>query len=252
MEELTFQENLLINNSREHLKVMSGNLRIASEELSNVLRELIEGRKTLKYIVELKEQITVENVQIVSTQDERSAAQDRRESFLLLRENKQLEVDKAFQKKTLESIGELEDINRQTILAKSQHGKLIDSQEEEIKIFEDKIINLKTEILNNEETIKEQSGVKKEQENEILGLTSQIEEAKKGLIKFISQSQEFMVETNKTIDEEKSKIQNPLELIKREQEKLERLKTDLAILKVRLTQQFKSQNPESNIPLELQ
>ena len=250
--EFTHSEQLELDNSREHLKVVQGNLRIASGELSGVLSQLKEAREKLADVIKFRESLIGANLQLLKEQDERSVAQDRRETTILNRENKQLEVDKLFQQKTLESINELEDINRKMVIAKSQHGKLIESQDEEIKSLEEKIITLKEKVTNYEETIREQSGVKKEQENEVLRLGSEIEEAQKRLDKFMSDSNKVMAITARLIDEEKAKIKNPLELIKREQEKLETLRNDLAIIKVRLTQQFERQNPEKGLPLELQ
>ena len=61
-----------------------------------------------------------------------------------------------------------------------------------------------------------------------------------------------MSETTRLIHEEKAKIKNPLELIKREQEKLDILKRDLDIIRLRLSNQFRKQNPDKILPIELQ
>ena len=252
MEELTFQENLSLNNNREHLKVLQGELRVTNEQLTKVYDDLAKAKDYLVNVQSESAELISKSVKIVSDINETKATQDRREKSLLERENKQLEVDKAFQQKTLESIQELENINREIVQSKSKHEISLKSKEEEIRTLEDKIITFKEEIKNNEKENKKQLRVKKNIENEIIRLSSENEEAKKKLDKFQDDSYKEMKKTILLIEAEKAKIKNPLELIKREQEKLETLKNDLAIIKVRLTRQFEEQNPEKGLPLELQ
>ena len=252
MEELTFQENLLINNSREHLKIIQGNLRLANEELTKVYDELAKAKNYLANVQLESERIISESVKTISDINKTKSVQDKRGKILLEREIKQLEVDKAFQQKTLESIQELEDINREVVQIKSKHEIFIKSKEEEIGNLEDKIITLKKEIINNEKENKDKLRVKKEIENEIIRLSSEREEVKKALDGFKKDSSAKMSETTRLIHEEKAKIKNPLELIKREQEKLDILKRDLDIIRLRLSNQFRKQNPDKILPIELQ
>jgi hypothetical protein len=104
MEELSYEDNLNLQNNKEHLRVVLGNVRIASEELTQLYNEissvnklLVQARRDRDSILEVASKAAIET-------SEEKVAQDKRGAVLFEKENKQLEVDKLFQQKILEAI----------------------------------------------------------------------------------------------------------------------------------------------------
>lgn len=250
--ELSYEDKLRLENTKEHLQVILGNLRIVNGELTTVLEQVKEERLKLKDVMDYREKIVIANLDITFTQNQRHKDLDRREVYILQRENEIELKDKEHEENISKALKELEDINSKIALAKSNYENSTTTQENEIETLKDKIITLKKEIGNYEEKIKEQFGIETKLKNENDRLSCEIEEAQKRLGKFNLEASKEMEETNKLIDTEKEKIKNPLELVRKETEQLEQLNRDLATIKARLTIQFKEQNPKRNLPIELQ
>src|SRR3990167_6029251 len=206
MSELTYEEKLKLDNSKEHLKVVLDNVRIESEKLSGVFEDLAKTKLELANIVKLKDEIIFQNLSAKSDIDEIKASQDRREESLLERENKLKEDDEKIQLKIFEANKVLEDIENKSRISLSNYLKTIDAQNIVLIDYQNNIENLQEKISQYEKTIKEQFEFKTKQENEILGLNKQNEEVQKELKKFQEESFKEMKETIILIDKEKDKI----------------------------------------------
>lgn len=250
--ELTYEEKLQLDNSIEHLRVVQSNLRIVNGELSMVLALVNAANSDLIKVTQDKERIQKENTKFLEDISEIKSSQDRREISLNEKENKIIEREKEVDKRVSQANNELDKINETARLSLSNYLKTIDAQNIILNDYRNSIELLKKEINENKETIEEQSRVKTKQENELIGLNNKIEEAQKELARFIIKSNLTQEATIKLIEDEKDKIKNPLELIKREQDKLDKLKDDISIIRLRLSQQFKRQNPDKILPIELQ
>lgn len=246
--ELTYEEELQLDNSKEHLQTVLVNIRMANEELEEVLGEVEDARIELATQEAIRDKIKegnlVEIKKRIATEQYSLTISKKIKLLLLIEGNLKSSITEAEDKISLlnNRISELNSIYEKSIRDKARK---VAEYTNEIKVNRRKITE-------HEEKNHQQLRVKQSIENEIAELYSVLEEAKKGLMKFLFKAQKIMEETQKLIEEEKSKIQNPLDLIRRETEKLEILKSDLATIKARLTQQFKDQNPEKNLPIELQ
>lgn len=249
--ELTYEERLQLDNSKEHLKVVLSNVRIASEKLTLILNDI-------KIFSEKLENLKLENIRVSSETNDikkdilsKKAIQDRREISLLERENNIKRLDAELELSVSKTKKELEDINRQILLSQSNYENIIRGKKNEVKTLEDKIETLKNETKQCEAKITERFELSDNLEKEVEKLNEEIKEKQKILTKFINESDLAVKEITKTIDGEREKIKNPLMLIKTEQEKLDTKKKDLDIIRLRLSNQFKAQNPDKLLPIEL-
>ena len=252
MEEFTFQEQLQLQNSREHLKVVTGNLRIASEELSRVLGDIKQSRTKLSESERERHNVLSEIAEKSKEFSETKSAQDKREASLLERENKSDEKEKETKERILIATQELDGVNRETSQIKSKNNDLINKYSSIIIQLEQKLGEILTSIKENEEINENKLGEQKKLENEITRIIEEKEKVQKEVNEMRKNYSDEMSKCVKLIQEEKNKIGEPLKLIKREQEKLDILRNDLLIIKHRLRQQYEQQNPEKIIPRELQ
>ena len=250
--ELTYEEKLQLDNSIEHLRVVQGNLRIASEELSNTLRLIEQARTDLSKSYQDREIVIKLSNETWDKANIKVNELNSREESIVSRENKIDEREKEVDKRVSQATDKLNKIDKDIKISSSNYLKTVDAQNIALINLQYKLESTQSQIKNNEEDIKEQSSIKTKQENEIVGLTNQIKEAQKGLSKFLFDAEDKMTEITQSIEDEKDKIKNPLELVKREQDKLDKLKNDLGIIRTRLTAQFERQNPRGILPIELQ
>ena len=252
MSELTYEEKLQLDNGKEHLKVIQSNLRIASEELSNTLKLTEQAKLALEKSYHDREvvlKLTNETWDKVNTKVKEL---DNREESLISRENKINEKEKETQDKILNANKSLEDINETARISLSNYLKTIDAQNIVLTNYQNEISLLEREIESYRLEVNKQSKIKADIEKEIAELSEQKDKAEKTLKKFQDESFDEMKKTILMIDKEKEKIKNPLELIRTEQDKLDKLKDDINIIRLRLSQQFKRQNPDTMLPIELQ
>ncbi len=246
--ELTYEEKLELDNNKEHLQIVLVNIRMANQELEEVLEQIDEAQEELNELEILKNKIKE-----INSEEVRKRFDIQHNSLLLKKQVDYLLSLKAdLEKEVTQKEKKLEDVIKKISLSKSQHGIETTNQAEEITRGERKIKSLNEEIGRNEKENKEQLRVKTSITNEIAGLNSKLEEAQKELERFLKDSSVKMEEVTTLIGLEKEKIQNPLANLRFEAEKLEREKKDIAIIKRRLTKQFKEQNPEKVLPIELQ
>lgn len=252
MEELSYEDNLKLQNSKEHLKVVLSNIHIASEELSGILSQIKDARFSLADVIEYRDKIISDNLRIVSEQNEHSAQQDRRENNLIERETKLDTQENELEDKITKSESILKEIIRNISIFRSQHEDAIRHHTEKVNELKCNISSLEEQTKQNEEIIKEKLFIKQSIENEITRLNSESEEAQKSLDKFRKDSAVEMEKTRAELQDEINKTSVPRETLRAEQEKLEILKSDLDIIKDRLKQQFMEQNPTRILPIELQ
>ncbi|MCK9371292.1 hypothetical protein M0R04_15370 [Candidatus Dojkabacteria bacterium] len=243
-----YETKLSLDNSTEHLKTVLDNIRVANLELERVLRET-------QIPIEEKAKIELEIEELNKENDLRIKKGIDLEQYCIIVNNKVnllLKQEKEINKRVSQAENKLNKINKDASISLSNYLKTIDAQNIVLVGYKNDITLLKQEIKKNEETNQEQSRVKAKQENELVRLNNKIEEAQKELSKFLVEADERKADVAKLIEDEKEKIKNPLELVKREQDKLENLKSDVNIIRRRLTEQFKKQNPKGILPIELQ
>lgn len=250
--ELTYEEKLKLGDTQEHLRIVLENVRIANNQLVAYLNLIEEANNKVVELEKQKEELSKKIIEESSVHEEKTIALNKRESSVSKREESIDTREKEVLEKIAKATKELEGINREINLAKSRYEKSKSDKEREIKTLEEKISTHTDKIREHEETIKNKLRNKKSIEDEIIGLTSSKERAEKELSDFINTSNSEMQKINQSIAEEREKVKNPVELMKLETQKLQTLKEDLDVIKARLTEQFKLQNPDKQLPIELQ
>lgn len=252
MEELSYQEQLNLENSREHLRVILNNLRVANGELSDVLKRTADAEKNLEVINTERDLLAT----IVSTKrreiDDKETELNNRESILNDEKSK-------FEDKRAGIIQELELLTNklnglvvQINVSKSEHNRLVELRNITISQLNDKIENLKTISDEQQNTTNEKRGEIKKLEDEVDRLNTQIQEAKKDLESFMLTSFSQKEEIKKLLDEERMKISKPLSILRDAEELLKKKEKNLAIIKARLVKQFILQNKNLTLPIDLQ
>lgn len=250
--ELTYEEKLKLGNSRAHLEVVLFNIRIANEELSFVLDQIKENKKKLEEIIEFREELRGDNNKIVFAYNIRASQLDDKELALIKRENQILIKEKQSYHELEQAQKKLNDINEESRISFNNYIKTIDSQKLIITNNQTDIALLKLELENANKENQQQDILKKELENEITGLTDQKETLRKEIDNLTKDYNKKLEQIQVAIKTELQKIKNPLALVKREQEKLDIEKRDIAIVRRRLFTQHKKQNPDKLLPIELQ
>lgn len=250
--ELTYEEKLQLDNGKEHLQVVLGNIRIASGELTKIYELLAEAKIDISKANEDKERILRENSEALLEISIKRSDLDNWEKSIILKDNAIKEKEKDMQSKIAVANSKLEEINNKIAISESNYGKIINDKGREIEILTDTIRELNYEIEKLKEESKQKLGIKTKLENEISGLSNQIEEAKKEFERFKVISKDEIESIIVQQEQEREKIKNPLETIKFEQSKLDRKLLNLQIIKARLTKQFKAQNPDMDLPIDLQ
>lgn len=251
MEELTYEEQLKLANSREHLKIVLGNIRIANETLTQLYNQISSSQKLLVQSVKDRDAVIESSSKISIDILEKTANQNKREEYLLERENELKKIEEEYGNKFFQYEKELKDKKIEIASIKSESNKLVNLYSNILNDIQNQIDRLNIELKSIDEEYKEKLSYKKNIEDEIFKLNSEKEEAEKKLNKFIIESKFTIEATNKLIEEEKNKVSKPREALRLETEKLETFRTDLLIIKNRLREQFEKQNPKKIVPIEL-
>lgn len=249
--ELTYEEQLQMVNSKEHLKVVLSNVRIANEELSSVLNDIKKARNTLEDVIIFRDKIKEDNFKIVSEQEAKSKELNNKESTLITRETNLKEAENLWLEKAENAKLEMEKFQLEKNKIISENNNLIAQYTVLIGELSNNLASLGEEIKKNEEENKRQLGNKKELENEISRLTFEKQEAEKDLEKFRKDIAKEMVAANLKLEEEKAKASEPLRIVRAETERNEIARKDLEIIRKRLIKRFKELNPERILPVEL-
>lgn len=243
-----YETKLSLDNATEHLKTVLDNIRVSNKDLVLLKKEIESKQEEINSLINLGEEIDSNN----KTNIKRGIYIEQFYININNKVNSLLTQEKEINKRVSQAEDKLNKINKDASVSLSNYLKTINVQNIVLVGYQNDIISLKQEIKENEETIKKQSRVKTKQENEIVGLNNQIEEAKKDLNNLLNESIVGIEKVSNLIDIEIDKIKNPSESIKLEQGKLNMEKRDLGIIRRRLSTQFKNQNPEKNLPIELQ
>lgn len=251
MEELNYEEQLKYENTKEHMKVVLSNVRIASDTLSKLLKNIEDASAKLYSIEKKAEEINNICNEKESFISEKLIALENKEKLINQREekvnNKEIEV--------LEKIdtaqNKLSEIFIAIDIANSRYEDITTKNKKELFELTEKIKNTKIkldDLCNSEDKLKEELYKLERLKSKIIVL---IEEENKKFENIKSIHEQELSEIEYKINIERKKIKNPLLLLKTEQDKLSILKDDLRVIQARLTQQFKQQNPEKNLPIEL-
>lgn len=250
--ELTYEEKLKLADSQEHLQVVLGNIRTANNQLMGVLNIIEQSSAKVlelqKQEGELGQKIIKDTLEQEKIKENLSTREKR-----ILDEEQKLELEtRILSEKNAKVSYEIVEMEKKLTNLSLKHTEVVNSHTKNIDELKNGISILQKETKEHEETKQIQLRDKKSHEDEINRLTTTREEAQKRLMKFLFDAQEEMANITKNIESEKEKIRVPMETLKRETEKLKILQEDLAVIKARLTEQFKLQNPDKQLPIELQ
>lgn len=245
---LSYSDKLKLENTKEHLQIVLRNTADANRELNIILASIEDARSDFQTLQNLSkaldDEIISQSKKSISIQ-EKIKSQTAHTEYLNGTEKKlAADIDT--------HIGKLNSILRQVHELEATYGTVIRTEEEKIEAIKAEIINLEDQKTSNEKANKEQSRKTKKQEDEYARLNYQIEEAQQRLTNLNKAYLDEMDKTTQLIQIEKDKIKNPLELILTESAKLDTKTRNMEIIGRRLTEQFKKQNPEKNLPIELQ
>ena len=250
--ELTYEETLQLGNSKEHLKVVLGNLRIANEELSKTLELTKQANIALDRAYQDRDIVVRVSTETWNKITTKAVELDNLEKSLIVREEKIVNKENKFEVEISIAENKLKNLEEQSNLLTNKYLKVVGELKSTITEYQTDIALLKIELEELNEETKKKYLIKKDGENEIIRLSDQKESLEKEISKLTKDFQDKLLEVVRLIEEEKAKIVLPRELLKREQDKLEITKKDLAILRNRLQIQFQQQNPDKILPIELQ
>lgn len=250
--ELSFEEQLKLTNSKEHLKVVQSNIRIANEQLSDILNKVSKAKEELISSKEELEIISLSSKDILNKIEEKQNELNNKELSLFKRESLIDDKEKVSQENIKVLDNTIKELKSSIVILKNNYNKQKELLDNDIVVLNNKIKELKLVLNELTEDYKSKSSLKRNIEDEINILITTKERLEKELDSFKKQSSIEMDKISLLINEEKGKITAPLDLLRREQNKLEKEKINLAIIKNRLTQQFKNQNPNKLLPIELQ
>ena len=249
---LTYLEQLDLQNNKEHLQIVLDNLRIANGELSSVLVEL----KIAKSILE---SLKTERGDVISDIESRKKVINEKENVLIEKEislNKQ-ELD--LNDKRSDIALELEKLQAkmQTVLNDisfelSNHNKIIEDKKKEIAELDNNILSLKEKNNEQKDTANKISEDIKKLENERDRINSEIEEKSKTSERTRISLEAELEDTRRRVDIELERVSVPMEQLKLQESVVDRKLKNLEIIKKRLTKQFRVQNPDAGLPIDLQ
>lgn len=252
MEKLTYEEKLQLDNNKEHLKVVQGNLRIANEELNAIYKNIKLSKDEFEQLSKKNRDVSCETVAKRIEIETKSSELDRKEQSISIREGKVDQREKEINEKIAESTKGLRGIEEKIRIKQVQNENLLTDYAIKIAQEKDNLLKLKDEIIQYEKDKKLRNIEIKKLENEELGLNYKIEEKRKELESIRKDFEKDIERTRKTIEEEKAKIENPMKLLEIETEKYNTKMHNLMILDGRLKKQFAKLNPDKVLPLELQ
>lgn len=250
--ELTYEEQLKLENSKEHLKVVLSNVAIASNRLEKLYSQIEEAESKLKDTLSKNDSIIKKNIEILTGLEILKSSFDKREAIIIAKEGRLISEDRQREEKIVKQNSEIDRLTNQIAILTSKNDSIVNMYSGMILDLKQQLNTLKNNIVENEKINQEKLIIKKELENEIIGLRVEIEEAKKEFEKFKVNAKSELASIIIEQEQEKEKIKNPLELIKREQDKLDSKERALNIIKARLTKQFRLQNPDVILPIDLQ
>ena len=249
---LTYEEQLRLDNNKEHLIVVQSNLRIANDKLNETLDKISMGNLDIVRLCKKQIKIEEESILVKKNSDLITTRINEEKELLISRKTIVDEKEKELKEDIIKVNNILFDINDQIRLKNSEYEKLIKTKSIEIEIIEDKIRNLKEEKKNEVRGIEESSDTKIELEREVIFLKEVKDRLVKKIDKIRIESINEMNEITEKIEDEKEKINNPLKLMEFETRKLNNYKRNLDVLRGRLLKQFSKQNPNRILPIELQ
>lgn len=250
--ELTFEEKLKLDNSKEHLQVVLGNLRIVNNELTEKLKELADVRNSLKDVIEYRDIIIADNTKILSNQSARFAELENKELGLVERENTLDNREDDVNSRILEANNKLEKLKTDytmnsticNVNLNSIKAKIFDSMKE----FE----LIQSKIQEYENIANEKSQDISELENERVRLAVRKEEEERALEDFKRKAEREKAIILAEIETEKEKVSIPRQLLLEREEFIERKNKNLETLRLRLQEKYKRFNPGKPVPIELQ
>jgi len=250
--EASYEQILQLENVQAHLKVVQGNIRTANEELVNLNSKISSERELLRNLNKEKELILNEYSDTVNRYKKTDIVVYGNKKKIGLLESTIANASEEYQNLLKDTSKELSRKEASISELKNNKNELIDIYSTIILDLNSKIISL-NEIVDRKENEKMVASEEaREIELKVDALKNEYQNIKNNLAKFKEESDKEIARIAIVIEEEKDKIRNPLGLLGREVEKLEVLKNDLAIIKMRLTHQFKRQNPDKLLPIELQ
>lgn len=249
MQELSYEEKLKLENTKEHLNVVLGNLRIANNELALVLKEAREKKVSVDESNKKLRQLGIVYEKILSDIRERNTVINNREKSITEREEK-VSSDEEDSKRRLDSLNSIVKYaeDRLTRLEldykKYRHELTVDLGKET-----EKIESLLYEIETYEDTKNKISQDIKELENERIRLDTEIENSKRTLKDLKAEEERELSRIRIEIELEKEKIARPMELLAETSAIVDKKQKNLSTLEARFRKEFKRIHPNLNPPI---
>lgn len=250
--ELTYEEYLKLGNGKEHLKVVLGNLRIANSQLTEILSQITEHKSSLSKLQSDKDGIMREmsyaqheHMSKISELNNREASLDEREKKFTTKE-RAANAELSFITKKIDS-AKLEYNILKSKLNKDNNDlvAIINAREQELE-------TIKEEINEYTNVASQKSQDIKKLENERIGLTTEIESARRDHSDFKRDSEKEQQEILSRIAAEVERLKVPNQLLDEREESIEKKTKNLSVIEYRLIRQFKQLNPDKLLPIELQ
>lgn len=250
--ELSYEDKLKLENTKEHLQVVLNNLRVANGELTFVLGQIQEAKSLYEVLntnnLELSQTITVKT----AAMDDREEMLNRKEASLLAREEviAQAETDsKEKIEKENAAIAELrKEYDALQLQKKTEEAEFVTSCEANAKHLE----TLKADIESYENIANEKRREITESENERDRINRESEERSQADERTRREAEAELAAIRTRIAEETAFVQVPRQLLDDEDKRVSAKLRNLKILEERLRSQYKVVYPDRLLPIELQ
>jgi chromosome segregation ATPase len=250
--EQTYQENLKLENTQEHLQTVLDNLAMANEELAIVLESLTKLKHEAVELEMINRNLNRDN-SILSISVKSEAENNRKTALYLSDRKSSLDAYEEKLKSDLEeSEQKLVTVNASIDAAQLEFDKISESHRQDMAKFETELGNIKYNIAQNEEIKQQKLSEQKDVENEITRLNSERETLTQELERARREGQAELAEATRRIEEEKDKIRKPFEYLQEETNTLNKRLRNLAVIEERLRKQYRTLNPDKPLPIELQ
>lgn len=233
-----------IADSKEHLRVISDEVHIQNEILNSKLSKIKELDEQIEARQKELEEIAIKNISITADTDSKL-------TILADKQNKYLEQERYIVKLVEDSGVELKKISDETIKTKKDYDYNLSCYIEEVKKLGEELVSKTKEIDNLNTKIEELSSILDIKSKELTQLendTKKKEEEKDRLLKehdrFVKESAAQKSNILLEIENEKSKISNPMKLLSESNHYLDKKKRNLDILIARFRKEFKKLHPD--------
>jgi chromosome segregation ATPase len=244
MEELSFAEKKKLENSKAHLQVILGNIRVANNELSLLHKEIAGAEEKLDDIMNDIPLASDRHAEIlIQTEQQLKKLADKEE--LLEKKGIILEANTSVWEERI-SFLKAEQVRIQNEMKQNiaTSTKTLKETEHELLKKSTELEKLKEQNKKYEQSIKEKDKEYQSLERLVNNILKEKEEAEGLLERFKRNSSKEMEKITASIESEKKKIKRPMELLQEANDFVDQKTRNMEILERRLRKQFKMMFPD--------